>query len=108
MYAGVKDARMLDGGFAEWGRHGGELAASPAMPVPATRFNESGAVRCELLASSDEVGSVSRAEARGVVVRPFCDISVPADGERRGGISTRRCLKMRPTETFPTLPSDSI
>ena len=36
----------------------------------------------------------------------FFDISAHADGERRGRVSIRRCLKTRLSETFPMPPSD--
>ena len=38
----------------------------------------------------------------------FFNASEHADGERRGPVSLRRCLKTRLAETSPTRPSDPI
>jgi len=68
LYAGVRDAKLLDGGLEEWLRHGGELAAHPATPVAAVQFSESGQCVKAFLATDEQVGRVSREEIPGVTV----------------------------------------
>jgi 3-mercaptopyruvate sulfurtransferase SseA len=33
MYAGVKDVRMLDGGFEAWKQFNGKISSCPAVPT---------------------------------------------------------------------------
>ena len=70
MYAGVKDVRLLDGGFAAWQRSGAAVAAGPEKPVPIARFSEAGesCVRKEFLASTQEVSAISRRQTPGALV----------------------------------------
>eukprot|EP00927_Polykrikos_kofoidii_P046360 TRINITY_DN40593_c0_g1_i1.p1 TRINITY_DN40593_c0_g1~~TRINITY_DN40593_c0_g1_i1.p1 ORF type:complete len:344 (-),score=44.06 TRINITY_DN40593_c0_g1_i1:217-1248(-) len=80
MYAGVKDTRLLDGGFAAWESHGGETACEPVHPVPVPCFSpppsdiheSNSAARCicrkDFLATSSEVAAISRGGAPGTIV----------------------------------------
>jgi len=67
MYAGVKETRYLDGGFAEWQRQGGALASGPEVPVAVASFGDCDPVTA-FLATSQEVRRVSRGELPGVNV----------------------------------------
>ena len=70
MYSGVREVRLLDGGFSAWERHGGDVAKAPAVPQAAARFFSGGAGACrhDLLATSAEVAAVSAGSGRGTIV----------------------------------------
>lgn len=60
-YAGVKDVRLLDGGFEAWLRHQGSLQAQPSEPVSIERFNDTGQCVAEHLATTEEVAAAAAA-----------------------------------------------
>lgn len=59
MYAGVKDVRLLNGGFDAWRRYGGRLAAQPRVPTRVPQFNSTGLCVREYLASTAEVEAIA-------------------------------------------------
>ncbi len=58
MYAGVKDVRILNGGFTAWTGNGGTIVDEPAEPAPAAAFGDV-PTRPELLASTAYVEDIS-------------------------------------------------
>ncbi len=42
MYAGVKDVRLLDGGFECWKKFEGKTSSHPCIPCKVDKFNENG------------------------------------------------------------------
>ena len=59
MYAGVKDARLLNGGYTAWISHGGNAIDTPSTPSPVPRFNTSGRCAGRYLASNEYVEAVA-------------------------------------------------
>ena len=59
MYAGVKDVRILDGGFTAWTAKGLPVTNSPATPVPVSDFGTTVPAHPEYLATTDYVEEIS-------------------------------------------------
>ena len=80
--------------------HGGARPARRACRRPRRTDGPAG--------SCPRPARAAAARCRAARALLFCNISGHADGDRRGPMSTRRYLKTRLAETFPTLPADSI
>jgi len=59
MYAGVKDVRILNGGFTAWAAAGHPVAKAPAVPAPEKSFGVEASLHPEFYATSDYVRSIS-------------------------------------------------
>jgi len=75
MYAGVKDVRMLDGGFESWLEFGGQLFDKPRIPNRIPEFG--GSIQPQYLACScdvkEERNVVVDIRSRGEFVGTFAD-----------------------------------
>ena len=58
MYAGVKDVRLLDGGFKAWKNHGGETQKTPSKFLPAQVDKMNVSCKPKYLATTSEVSDI--------------------------------------------------
>jgi 3-mercaptopyruvate sulfurtransferase SseA len=69
MFAGVKDVRLLNGGYTAWLAHGGDTVDAPRAPSPVPRFNASGRCAGRFLASNEYVEAVAAGKnTKGILV----------------------------------------
>jgi 3-mercaptopyruvate sulfurtransferase SseA len=86
IYAGVKDVRVLDGGFTSWSAAGFPIETTVHRPDPVTDFGTTLPVHPESLIGTEEA-NVLRAESHAVLV------SIRSWAEQRGATSGYSYIK---------------
>lgn len=95
LYAGVRDVRLLDGGFSAWQAAGLPVETGECLPAPATTFGASVPARPEFFTSTEQVRAMLAGENSLVVsVRSWAEYigetsgygNIPARGRIAGAV----------------------